>query len=133
VKTERCHANNFCFLALHVCTGLWPSTSPFFILLPHSQRVAIKVLTHLTPKALEEFEKEAAVMQNLKPHDNVVELLGVCSEPVALITEFVDFGCLKEWRKQTGANASEEELMQITRGVANGVLYLHNEGIIHRE
>ena len=87
----------------------------------------------MTQVALEEFEKEASVMQGLQPHDNVVSLLGTCNEPFSLITEFVELGSLDVWRQGPGKGALEAELIQIARGVAKGVSYLHAEGIIHRE
>jgi len=58
------------------------------------QDVAIKLLLNqsMTEHELEEFRSETSLMMNLRPHRNVVPLLGVCSNPskrLAIVTDFL--------------------------------------------
>src|SRR5689334_7434790 len=43
-----------------------------------------------------DFFGEAELMMKLKGHPNITQLLGICGDPVCLITEFVDNGSLKK-------------------------------------
>lgn len=104
-----------------VYDGMWRRT-----------RVAIKVMTDMSAESLADFHKEAAVMQQLRPHGNVVQLLGVCPTPYSLVTEFMAFGSLDSWLPKH-PRASPKTLAKISTGVARGVLHLHCEGIIHRD
>jgi Protein tyrosine and serine/threonine kinase len=105
-----------------VYDGLW-----------RKERCAIKVMTDVTPETRADFEKEAAVMRQLRPHRNVVQLLGVCDEPFCLVTEFVDRGALDAWLREQTVAPKVSLLQSICRGIACGVFHLHEEKIIHRE
>lgn len=37
---------------------------------------------------IESFEQEAVKMSQLRPHQNVVTLYGVCQSPLSIVTEF---------------------------------------------
>jgi serine/threonine protein kinase len=105
-----------------VYDGMWRRT-----------RCAIKVMTEMTTEAHADFEKEASVMRELRPHENVIRLLGVCDEPFCLITEFVDNGSLDTWLEKNFSTTQPEVLFSILQGVARGVYHLHMEKIIHRD
>lgn len=45
-------------------------------------------------KLLAEFQRETLTMLQLPPHRNVLRLHGVCSSPLALVTDFCERGSL---------------------------------------
>jgi Protein tyrosine and serine/threonine kinase len=107
-----------------VFRGRWRSTP-----------VAVKqVAAHaMTEKNLVEFFAEAKLMKELRPHANVVALLGVCQEPLCLITEFLAKGSLSDFLEKPENSLSSQQLQTMLLGIARGVLHLHLEGIIHRD
>ncbi|XP_050398346.1 uncharacterized protein LOC126816156 [Patella vulgata] len=110
--------------------------------------VAVAVKTLKKGSTMEEklnFLSEAEVMKRFK-HDNIVELLGVCTrgEPVYCIMEFMLHGDLKtyllsrrnivdnkEIREAEDINASS--LTQMARDIAAGLNYLHELKYVHRD
>lgn len=96
------------------------------------QRVAVKVMTEMTQESLHDFQAEAEVMAGLRPHVNVVQLLGICHDPYSLVMEFVEFGSLDIWRQQN-MDVDAGTLAEIGKGIAQGVMHLHLEKIIHRD
>jgi predicted Ser/Thr protein kinase len=79
-----------------------------------------------------DFFGEAELMMKLKGHPNITQLLGICGDPVCLITEFVDNGSLKKLLfSECPLDMSLQ--IRIARDIAAGMLYLHNEGVIHRD
>lgn len=95
-------------------------------------RVAIKVMTENSAAAQEDFEQEASLMQRIAPHPFVVQLLGVCQEPFALVTEFMENGSLDSWLQTQGA-LSDDFVLNMAAGIACGVQHLHDSGIVHRD
>lgn len=64
--------------------------------------------------------------RNLRPHPNVVLLLGVCQNPVCIVTEFLPRGSLWDILNSTQPiNTSLKK--KIIRDVASGLYHLHNE------
>lgn len=47
--------------------------------------------------------------------------------------EFADLGSLREVIELTNMELSELETLQITRCVVQGLVYLHNQRVIHRD
>ncbi|KAL6071243.1 Tyrosine-protein kinase abl1 [Balamuthia mandrillaris] len=105
--------------------------------------VAIKLLNNsLRQEQLQEFRKEVELMQNLRPHSNVVLLLGVClhhpEHPLCIVTELLPNGSLLDFLKKQKSQLPEEEklgwnelMVRIAKGVAAGMQHLHAEQIIH--
>eukprot|EP01114_Cavostelium_apophysatum_P021359 TRINITY_DN7435_c0_g1_i2.p1 TRINITY_DN7435_c0_g1~~TRINITY_DN7435_c0_g1_i2.p1 ORF type:complete len:454 (-),score=55.97 TRINITY_DN7435_c0_g1_i2:124-1485(-) len=57
--------------------------------------VAIKVMkSNIGIDQLKDFLKEADVMRTIRPHKNVVTFLGVCRDPLCIVTEFHSKGSL---------------------------------------
>lgn len=50
----------------------------------------------------EEFLSEAQLMCSLRPHDNVIQILGVCSQPLAIVTKYYENGSLLNWIQVIG-------------------------------
>jgi len=69
-----------------VCKGTWRESA-----------VAIKILKAVNESALVEFRKEFMVMKSMKTHNNVVNLLGITSDKVCIVTEFLENGSLETY------------------------------------
>jgi len=76
------------------------------------------------------------VMLGLRPHSNVVQLVGVCVNPakkLAIITEFLDNGSLLTFLKNPSNQISTAMVLGWARGICAGVTHLHFENIVHRD
>ncbi|KAL6065542.1 putative serine/threonine-protein kinase SIS8 isoform B [Balamuthia mandrillaris] len=99
--------------------------------------VAIKLIDTIRPELLEDFAREAEVMQRLPPHPNVVLLFGVCMDaenPLCIVTEFLPNGSLLDHLhdiKKKGARMEHGDMMRIAKGIAAGMMHLHAERILH--
>jgi len=71
-------------------------------------------------------------MCSLRPHDNVVQLLAVCSEPLCLVMKFYSNGALLHYILKN-KKIHRVELFLIFKGIAAGMNHLHKEKIIHRD
>eukprot|EP01119_Soliformovum_irregulare_P011622 TRINITY_DN2934_c0_g1_i2.p3 TRINITY_DN2934_c0_g1~~TRINITY_DN2934_c0_g1_i2.p3 ORF type:complete len:268 (+),score=58.22 TRINITY_DN2934_c0_g1_i2:1173-1976(+) len=85
-------------------------------------------------KAFQDFKSEAKLLSMLRPHPNVVLLLGITVPPgpLCIITEFCAGGSL-ESVLSSDAPISIEQQKKWCFGIAKGILHLHEEGIIHRD
>eukprot|EP01118_Nematostelium_gracile_P005329 TRINITY_DN1677_c0_g1_i1.p1 TRINITY_DN1677_c0_g1~~TRINITY_DN1677_c0_g1_i1.p1 ORF type:complete len:586 (+),score=131.95 TRINITY_DN1677_c0_g1_i1:44-1801(+) len=95
--------------------------------------VAVKQISgNFKAQEIENFKGEALVMTKLRPHSNVVQFLGITSEPLCIVTEFLEGGSL------FSVLASDRNIdMRMVRmwieGIAAGMLHLHSEGVFHRD
>lgn len=94
-------------------------------------QVAVKKLITIDDTDTSDFLAEAALMKKMRPHPNVVLYLGVCREPLCLVTEFVANGNLLTLIRKEPIN--DEMKLKICQGVAAGMLYLHEQGVLHRD
>jgi len=103
------------------------------------QDVAIKQLLReeaLNPAQVEEFHREATLMVTIKPHQNVLKLLGVCMEPenpLAIVTEFCELGSLRDLLDKKDTQISFLQVIKIAGDIAKGMQHLHQEKIYHRD
>jgi len=97
--------------------------------------VAIKkVHDGVKQAAIDDFMKEVHLMQQIRPHSNVVQFLGVCMDPLMLVTEFLERGSLYHFlRKEEAANLTQAQTQDIIKGIASGMYHLASEGIVHRD
>jgi len=104
----------------------------------HATKVAIKQINsrfanHFTSK--EDLEGEAAVMASLRPHPNIVTLLGITltPNPLCIVTEFCPNGSLSRYI-ESKKTLEKSEIIQFLQGIASGMMHLHQVcKVIHRD
>jgi len=97
--------------------------------------VAIKTLKHgATDKARMDFLTEASIMGQFD-HPNVIYLQGVVTKtnPVMIITEFMDNGSLDTFLRTNHAKFQILQLVNMMRGIAYGMQYLSEIHYVHRD
>ena len=96
--------------------------------------VAVKVCQGTpSPQDLKTFRDETQLMMSLRPHRNVVQLRGVCDNPVCVVIDFVEGGSLEGRLNDKTKAVGWKQIFQWTQGIVAGMLHLHLEGIIHRD
>lgn len=107
--------------------------------LPNSNtQVAVKRISHESKQGVQEFVSEIASIGRLR-HRNLVQLLGWCRrrEDLLLVYDFMPNGSLDKYLfDEPKAILSWDVRLKIIKGVASGLLYLHEEWeqtVIHRD
>ncbi|KAI4307603.1 hypothetical protein L6164_030775 [Bauhinia variegata] len=107
--------------------------------LPNSNtQVAVKRISHESKQGLREFVSEIATIGRLR-HRNLVQLLGWCRRrgDLLLVYDFMPNGSLDKYLfDEPKAILSWEQRFKIIKGVASGIVYLHEEWeqtVIHRD
>ncbi|XP_054813280.1 proline-rich receptor-like protein kinase PERK3 [Prosopis cineraria] len=98
-------------------------------------RIAVKKLNNESAQGEKEFKSEVNLLCKAT-HDNVVLLLGSCSEGKhrLLVYEYVCDGSLDQHiSRHSRSPLNWEERIKVAIGVAKGLLYLHKNNIIHRD
>lgn len=113
-----------------------------------SSFVAVKTLKESAgDKERQELLKELQVMKTIKPHPNIVTLLGCCTDkdPVFVIMEYINGGILQTFLRKSRAehyygnlhgassHLSSRDLTSFAYQVARAMDYLKNKDIIHRD
>lgn len=101
----------------------------FFIFFSHVK--AVKILKLASSQAESEFQKEFLLMKNLRPHPNIIQVLGLCQKPFSIVTEFMPNGSL--YHHIRAGNLKPQKIPEIIHGVVAGLFHLHTEGIVHRD
>lgn len=102
--------------------------------------LAIKKLntTSIEEDRGKEFEREIAALVKMRPHNNLVALMGVShhEDNLYIITEFCHGGTLFEWlHKKKDFPITWSQKIKIAKDIASGMLYLHTcePPIVHRD
>ncbi|RDX60736.1 Proline-rich receptor-like protein kinase PERK12, partial [Mucuna pruriens] len=101
----------------------------------NEMKIAVKQHKNASCQGEKEFKSEVDVLSKAR-HENVVVLLGSCSEgPYRLLVyEYVCNGSLDQHLSQHSRSPlSWEDRINVAIGAAKGLLYLHNNNIIHRD
>eukprot|EP01114_Cavostelium_apophysatum_P012180 TRINITY_DN2702_c0_g3_i1.p1 TRINITY_DN2702_c0_g3~~TRINITY_DN2702_c0_g3_i1.p1 ORF type:complete len:801 (-),score=165.69 TRINITY_DN2702_c0_g3_i1:48-2450(-) len=94
--------------------------------------VAVKQIRKVDSISLQAFIEEAQVMLRLRPHGNIVQLLGICRNPPAIVMRFYENGSLLGYL-QDNPNLPWKFKLEVMSGIAAGMAHLHAEGVIHRD
>ncbi|XP_018496425.2 tyrosine-protein kinase receptor TYRO3-like [Galendromus occidentalis] len=83
--------------------------------------------------AVEDFEREIAIMTQLE-HPNIVRIIGVVDEGERLmVMELVGFGSLPEYLNANRDLLGKEELIKFGCDIASAMEYLEKKKIVHRD
>ncbi|KAJ4764916.1 receptor lectin kinase [Rhynchospora pubera] len=116
----------------HVYKGVFPKTKEI---------VAIKKISNNTKQGMREFVAEISSLGRMR-HRNLVELRGWCkrNQDLILVYEFMPNGSLDallfNCKNKTRIILTWEQRLNILKGVASGLLYLHEEWeklVVHRD
>ncbi|XP_059461374.1 serine/threonine-protein kinase STY46-like isoform X2 [Corylus avellana] len=101
-----------------------------------NQDVAIKVLRaeHLNKNMQREFAQEANIMRNIR-HKNVIQFIGACTSPpgLCLVTEYMSGGSMYDFLHKQKSVLTPPSLIRAAIDVSEGMNYLHQNNIIHRD
>ena len=85
-------------------------------------------------------KKEASILLQIKAHDNVLSLIGLCAAPrhYALVTEFVSGGSLRSLLTSPEHKEVVEKWqsrIKFAKQIADGMLHLHynHPSVIHQD
>lgn len=83
--------------------------------------VAIKkVIEVLSPEQMQHFLQEADLMSKIRPHDNIVQLIGVCRDPPVIVTRYYANGSLNAYLKRCKTNIPQHVIIKILKGISAG-------------
>ena len=105
-----------------------------------SKEVAVKRIrvSAMKPgdKLKEDFAREVSLLQDLR-HTNIVNFVGAINQPAqqqyCIVTEFCANGSLFDMLHQQKIRFPFDQQIEIARGIASGMAYLHDQTIIHRD
>lgn len=96
--------------------------------------VAVKVIQgNPSAQDMKAFQDEVALMMNLRPHKNVVQLRGLCLQPLCVVMDFVDGGSLESRLHKREVEVTWREVFKWAQGIVAGLHHCHCEGIVHRD
>ncbi|KOM51699.1 hypothetical protein LR48_Vigan09g035800 [Vigna angularis] len=101
-----------------------------------NQDVAIKVLKHenLNENIQREFAQEVYILSKIQ-HKNVVKFVGACTKPpnLYLVTEYMPGGSMFDFLHKQKTALALPCLLKVAIDVSEGMKYLHQNNIIHRD
>lgn len=103
--------------------------------------VAVKLMmplhedSQLSSQLNRQFSLEVSLLSRLR-HNNIIEFVGACKRPpiYCVITEYLSGGSLKVFLHKNNPNSISMDLItRLALDVAEGMKYLHSQGVIHRD
>eukprot|EP01122_Echinamoeba_exundans_P011551 TRINITY_DN4626_c0_g1_i1.p1 TRINITY_DN4626_c0_g1~~TRINITY_DN4626_c0_g1_i1.p1 ORF type:complete len:859 (+),score=123.51 TRINITY_DN4626_c0_g1_i1:107-2683(+) len=82
-------------------------------------------------KAVQDFKSEVELLSQLK-HPNLVNFLGYCLDPNAIIMEYLPQN-LHDFLIENRSRIEKQQLVDFAYDIANAMTYLHQNNIIHRD
>jgi serine/threonine protein kinase len=71
-------------------------------------------------------------MMQLKRHENVIQLMGLCFQPkLSLVMELLDCSLFDRLRQQPFL--SKKDKLSVSMQIACGLNFIHEQGIVHRD
>ncbi|GAM18438.1 hypothetical protein SAMD00019534_016130 [Acytostelium subglobosum LB1] len=85
-------------------------------------------------RAFNEFRRECWIMSSLE-HPNIVQLKGLCLDPLCIVTEYLPNGNLYQFLHQPSQSISWVLRLKIALDISSGMAFLHSSTppIIHRD
>ncbi|KAL6069762.1 Tyrosine-protein kinase abl2 [Balamuthia mandrillaris] len=82
-------------------------------------------------KNMKDFLRETRILQKLRPHRNLVQLLGVCTQPpnLCIVTEYMPMGDVKSLFRRR--KLSPRIKLKLALGTAAAMIHLHAENVLH--
>ena len=95
-------------------------------------------MNKLQANHMKEFERELAALVKIRPHQNLVSLMGVSknNQELCIITEFCHGGTVFDWlHRKKEFQITINQKIKMARDIACGMNYLHtcDPPIIHRD
>jgi serine/threonine protein kinase len=78
-----------------------------------------------------EFIREAKLLTSIRPHPNLVQMMGYSIDPLFMVMEYLANGTLLSALKRKSLDNADK--IRICHEIALGMVHLHAEGIIHRD
>ncbi|RWR96025.1 serine/threonine-protein kinase HT1 [Cinnamomum micranthum f. kanehirae] len=82
-----------------------------------------------------QFSSEVALLSRLN-HPNIVQFIAACKKPplYCIIMEYMSQGTLRMYlHKKEPYSLSTETILRLALDISRGMLYLHSQGVIHRD
>jgi tRNA A-37 threonylcarbamoyl transferase component Bud32 len=101
------------------------------------QKIAIKIMKkkNLSDRSKEYIREEAEILK-LCDHPNIIKLVDSCEdkEHIFIMLEYIDGGSLRKYyTNHTERFHNETFVIKILKNIAEGIGYLHRQGIMHRD
>ncbi|XP_078174508.1 serine/threonine/tyrosine-protein kinase HT1-like [Carex rostrata] len=105
------------------------------------REVAIKMISQpeedaaLAAQLEQQFTSEVGLLFRLR-HTNIIKFVAACKRPpvFCIITEYMSGGSLRKYLHKQGPNSLPlKTVLKIALDVAQGMNYLHSQGILHRD
>ena len=125
------------------CLGKGSAGIVYLCKLPNSEEnYAVKILDRKEadrPQVKKYFKTEIDIMNELKDNNNIIHFIGLqkTSSQYKIIMEYCNGGsllsCLKNYLEKYKKPFPEEYVQHLMRQIVNGLIYIHDHDIIHRD
>ncbi len=82
---------------------------------------------------LSNFRSEMQVVSNIKAHPNLIQILGICTSPLCIVSEFCSHGSLDKLLRNPSFVITQPMIYKWVRGIVAGLYHLSKEGVTHRD